>query len=495
MSSASIFDELTPAWLKDRFLVGVDLTLDDGTPYPEGVYSQALAGAVSYVEHELGIALDPVKVTREKHDAFELNRGAFWPFRLDFRPVWEVSGFRIKYGSYEPLVLPLSWVHTVNAIHGQVNLIPSEESLGGYLYRSGMPLILGDAFQPLTYVPGYFEFDYTAGFASLAGTTTFASGQATATITLPTEALMPNYEVTLTLGSPANGAVGPVVTNRTRTSFVISMTTPPDSGDATVSWRLSAVPADIKQVIGLKAAALPLDIAGDLLVGAGIASTSVGADGLHMSVNTTSSATNCLTGATKVILADGTTKSMEQLYYLYGEHKDGDVVTREASTFQVKCLDESGNETVGTASNIHITGDFPTMVVGLSNGRSVECTANHPFRMAPVQVGDGSVVTDMYKMASDLQVGDQLAAVYDSDNTNATDHINVYVESLGGHGRANQETVYDMTVATHHNFALAAGVYVHNSGYGARVLQYEKELKALLPALRAKYRAMGVGVI
>lgn len=53
----------------------------------------------------------------------------------------------------------------------------------------------------------------------------------------------------------------------------------------------------IRELIGKKASFGPLNIAGDLLGGAGIASQSIGIDGLHQSFNTTSSATNSGYGA------------------------------------------------------------------------------------------------------------------------------------------------------------------------------------------------------
>jgi hypothetical protein len=57
------------------------------------------------------------------------------------------------------------------------------------------------------------------------------------------------------------------------------------------------LPYILKDVIGKTAAMGPLNIAGDLIVGAGIASTSLGIDGLSQSVSTTSSATNAGYGA------------------------------------------------------------------------------------------------------------------------------------------------------------------------------------------------------
>lgn len=57
------------------------------------------------------------------------------------------------------------------------------------------------------------------------------------------------------------------------------------------------VPGDLKNVIGRLAAINLFHIAGDLILGAGIASFSIGIDGLSQSISTTSSATNAGYGA------------------------------------------------------------------------------------------------------------------------------------------------------------------------------------------------------
>ncbi len=77
---------------------------------------------------------------------------------------------------------------------------------------------------------------------------------------------------------------------------------------------------------------------------------------------------------------------------------------------------------------------------------------------------------------------DRLLAHYDGDLARlrtAAEHVNhgvVSVEAL-----AETEDVYDLTVDGYHNFALEAGVFVHNSARMARVSEYQ----ALLP-LRGK---------
>ena len=67
--------------------------------------------------------------------------------------------------------------------------------------------------------------------------------------------------------------------------------------DYTAGFPKGQVPADIRHAIGMIASYGPLNIAGDLLGGAGIASQSISLDGLSQSFNTTSSATNAGYGA------------------------------------------------------------------------------------------------------------------------------------------------------------------------------------------------------
>lgn len=60
---------------------------------------------------------------------------------------------------------------------------------------------------------------------------------------------------------------------------------------------LGQIPAEIKNVVLMKAAIGPLNIAGDLLIGAGIANVSVSGGGVSQSIGTTSSPTNAGYGA------------------------------------------------------------------------------------------------------------------------------------------------------------------------------------------------------
>jgi hypothetical protein len=287
---SSILSELSPDWLKNSFLLGVDLTLDDGTAYPDAIYEQSIAGSISYLEHELGITISPFKVKGERHDAYEPLRTGFWPFRLDHRPVQSINKMEVKFGSFGAAELPTDWAQLVSPTHGQIHLIPSEKGLNSsYRFSRGIPLITGDILQPQRYIPGYFHFDYTAGFQTLSGSVTITQGETSATVTFASDLLF-KYETYLT------AAVSCHVSERGSEGFTVTLASA-QAQDTVVAYKVSTLPADIKQAIGYKASLLPLDVAGDLIAGAGVASLSVGVDGIHQSINTTASSTNSGYGA------------------------------------------------------------------------------------------------------------------------------------------------------------------------------------------------------
>jgi hypothetical protein len=87
--------------------------------------------------------------------------------------------------------------------------------------------------------------------------------------------------------------------------------------DYTAGFAEGEAPIEIRDVIGKFAAFGPLNIAGDLIVGAGIASKSVSIDGLSQNINTTSSATNAGYGARLVQYAKEIKEVMPNLRRYY----------------------------------------------------------------------------------------------------------------------------------------------------------------------------------
>ena len=173
----------------------------------------------------------------------------------------------------------------------------------------------------------------------------------------------------------------------------------------------------------------------------------------------------CLSGDTTIPLLDGTSPTIEEL------------VDRE-EPFYLYSLDTStGCVVPGRAVRAFYSGAEDVYRVTLDNGEFVEATAGHPFMLR-----DGS-----FRNVSELVVGDSLMPLYTRDrktsprsalyqqvwhpgleglrvvgnSVSKTDAPNnpkvVSVEYIG-----NKKT-YDIEVDKYHNFAVGAGVFVHNS--------------------------------
>lgn len=293
MSLSSI---ITPQFIRDTYVLGVDLTLDDGSPYPDILFSQAIESAISTIELQLGIQFDPFKVKGERHDARIDNKSAFYPFTLDHRPVKSVERLSISLGNYPLVDLPVSWVVSTSAQHGQINLIPTGETIGSFLFRGGIPLLFGDIFSPYQYVPGYFSIDYTSGFTYEEGVVVIPQGETEVEITLSEPLRESKPTVALEILDAQGGGALRVKSVSTDGATVVT-TSAPTTGDMQISYKIHNYDPAIIKAIGLLAAISPLDIAGDLIAGAGIGSFSVGVDGLSQSIGTTASATSAGYGA------------------------------------------------------------------------------------------------------------------------------------------------------------------------------------------------------
>jgi DNA gyrase/topoisomerase IV subunit B len=193
------------------------------------------------------------------------------------------------------------------------------------------------------------------------------------------------------------------------------------------------------------------------------------------------SALGCFTGDTMVALASGESKPFAELA---ADWEQG--VTHFGYT-----TNEAGRVVVAPLVEPRLTKRAAPLVrVTLDSGESVRCTPDHLFRLR-----DGG-----YRRADELTAGDSLMPLHRSVSSQAKgdklrangpvavlerrapvtslprDHRVVAVEEL-----TETADVYDLTVEGYHNFALEAGVFVHNSARMARVSEYQ----ALLP-LRGK---------
>ena len=300
-----IKDIVTVDLLKKTALVGIGLTTDDGAEFPDELYETAINGAINTIESELGIIFDHQECI-EKQDANSDNRKSWWAMALDNRPLKKVDEINITYGQYPKTSVPLAWVNINSEASAQIALIPTSATLGAFNFNNSIPLMI----DPITnyayyrYVPSYFELQYQAGFNFRSGTATIPVGETTLEIDLDEPLIdTPNFTFTVTddgrVVVPGTATTAKAIsTGIGRTTFTIKLNQAGVDGPVIVDWSVHTVPQALIKTICQVAALLPLDIAGNLIAGAGIARQSISVDGLSQDIATTASATSSGFGAT-----------------------------------------------------------------------------------------------------------------------------------------------------------------------------------------------------
>ena len=292
----SIYDIITPASVRNTTVAGVNLTLEDGTAFPDELFDAAISQSISMLEADLGIVLDDFRVESERHDVDLIDRHSHYHMSVDYRPLKSIQALQIRVGNSNAVAdLPASFATIGSHLHGQINLIPDSTLAASLHFSSGVPFLVGDVFSPYSKFPLYFSINYTAGHTFDEGTGTIPQGERRVEITLSENFRSRHYpKITIT---DAQGGSGVRVVSTGPSSMTVEARNPSTTGDLTFSWTTTDVDPLIIRAISLLSAMLPLNVAGDLLLGAGIAAQSISIDGLSQAVTSTATSTSAGYGA------------------------------------------------------------------------------------------------------------------------------------------------------------------------------------------------------
>jgi len=149
--------------------------------------------------------------------------------------------------------------------------------------------------------------------------------------------------------------------------------------------------------------------------------------------------TSCFTGDTEIIvITEGGLHSFVKIEDLVG-----------VTDFRVLSSDKSGNIVFGKGHSARKTTSVTILCsVSLISGQTVTCTPDHLFLLT-----DGT-----YCEAQNLTRGHELSGVCELGSSQT-----VKIDTVSLISSKEEISVYDISVDEYHNFALASGVFVHNS--------------------------------
>lgn len=300
----------TVEWLKSVFMYGITTTDDQGEPYGDELWHHSIDSAIAMAEAAFDVNLTSHRraVFTERKDSQEWTTSTWSLLHVNKRPLSKVRRLVVQWGNREAATLPNSWVLIASKAAGQIQLVPGGDGFSSIgLALQGIPWAGSEGFHQ-GYIPGWYSVEFESSFEFR------LDGQASVDVDTN------EYLVTLEDGpNDDDETVSPRAASQLRTGhwivfdddetatayrvqriksdteFVLSGAVPSNVTDSTVT--VLAYDPLLIDFVGLTAALLPLDTAGDLIIGAGISSLSLSMDALSQSISTTSGVENSGYGA------------------------------------------------------------------------------------------------------------------------------------------------------------------------------------------------------
>lgn len=157
----------------------------------------------------------------------------------------------------------------------------------------------------------------------------------------------------------------------------------------------------------------------------------------------------CLHSKTTIPLLDGTSPTIEEL-------------AGRSEPFWLYSCDENQKVVPGLGHYARLTGHKKVIGVELDNGEIIYCTPDHKFMMRSGQYQEagslvsGSSLMTLYRKYSMAEMASHEMVLHPQSEKQQYPHRVVQIFDAG------MADVYDLTVEFLHNFAVGAGIFVHN---------------------------------
>lgn len=157
-------DVVTVQELKNIFLAGIPLVSPEGTPYPDYAFRYWIRAAVSELERRLNIPLRELKVVNEPHEYCAQDYHALSRIKLFHRPLVSIQEVRVvSTAGGGTSKIPLEWIRS-RASQASFQTVPTTAVPVSSMVLTGGVSYFASINMFLTWLPGVFQVDYTAGF-------------------------------------------------------------------------------------------------------------------------------------------------------------------------------------------------------------------------------------------------------------------------------------------------------------------------------------------
>lgn len=256
--------------IKKSMMFGIKvIDPNTGKELDDSVYDQIIEQAISSVETTLGIVILPRIIPREKHDFYENDFTAYGYIKLLNKPVLQLESYEALFATKRPYSYDPSWWRIYHRT-GTVELSPNGLFTGTGQYNA------------------LFNGSFNAGLYNQLGNSNFGT-----------------YPLTL------NSNYAPQAFS---VDYVAGML-PPTRKGVNNDYQM---PMALQQLILKTAEKEILEIAGDLIIGAGIASIGLNIDGMSQNVDTTQSAMFTGYGARIQLVNEKCAELIDSLKNYYG---------------------------------------------------------------------------------------------------------------------------------------------------------------------------------